>query len=98
MGRRTDAPSLFVFLCRSRRVDHPVGRLTRDKSRPVCASSVHSMSSSEGLEDIVAATSSITLIDGIKGRLLYRGYDISDLAQYSSYEETYNLLWDGRLP
>jgi citrate synthase len=54
--------------------------------------------SSEGLEDVVATTSSITLIDGTKGRLLYRGYDINDLVQYSSYEETAFLLWNGRLP
>ncbi len=53
---------------------------------------------SAGLEDIVATTSSITLIDGVKGRLLYRGYDIADLVQNSSYEETAYLLWNGRLP
>jgi citrate synthase len=53
---------------------------------------------SAGLEDVVATTSSITLIDGVKGRLLYRGYDIDDLVQNSSYEETAYLLWNGQLP
>ncbi len=53
---------------------------------------------STGLEDVVATTSSITFIDGVNGRLLYRGYDINDLAKNSTYEETAYLLWNGRLP
>jgi citrate synthase len=52
----------------------------------------------EGLEEIVAATSSICFIDGRQGRLLYRGYDILELAEYSTFEETVLLLWNGALP
>lgn len=52
----------------------------------------------EGLEDIVAAESSICYIDGEKGVLSYRGYDIHDLADHSSFEEVCFLLWEGRLP
>ncbi|MDA4128571.1 MAG: citrate/2-methylcitrate synthase [Thaumarchaeota archaeon] len=52
----------------------------------------------KGLEDVVAGTSSITFIDGVNGRLLYRGFDISDLTRHSTYEETSFLLWNGRLP
>src|SRR5690348_11591949 len=52
----------------------------------------------KGLEDVVAATSSICFIDGVKGRLLYRGYDIRDLVEQSSYEEVAYLLWKSRLP
>jgi citrate synthase len=51
-----------------------------------------------GLEDVVAGTSAICLVDGIEGRLLYRGYDIRDLAENSSFAETSYLLWYGRLP
>ncbi len=51
----------------------------------------------EGLEDIVAGTSSICFIDGIQGRLVYRGYDIKDLVN-GSFEETLFLLWRGKLP
>ena len=47
---------------------------------------------SRGLEDVVASTSSITFIDGARGRLLYRGYDINDLAKNSNYEEVAFLL------
>lgn len=51
-----------------------------------------------GLEDVVAGTSSVCLVDGIEGRLLYRGYDIRDLAEHSSFAETAYLLWYGKLP
>ena len=49
----------------------------------------------EGLEDIVAGTSSICFIDGKLGRLVYRGYDIKDLVK-GSFEETIFLLWKGK--
>ncbi len=52
----------------------------------------------KGLEDVVAGQSSICFIDGEEGRLLYRGYDIEDLAANSSYEETAFLLWNNHLP
>jgi citrate synthase len=55
-------------------------------------------SQAKGLEDVVAGQSSICFIDGQEGRLLYRGYDIEDLAERSSYEETTYLLWHGHLP
>jgi citrate synthase len=51
-----------------------------------------------GLEDVVANQSDICFIDGKEGRLVYRGYDIVDLAAHSPYEEVAFLLWEGRLP
>jgi citrate synthase len=51
-----------------------------------------------GLEDIVAGSSSICDVDGLKGRLIYQGYDIHDLAEHSTFEEVIYLLWYGRLP
>jgi citrate synthase len=51
-----------------------------------------------GLEDIVVATSSICYLDGERGVLAYRGYDIHDLAQHATFEEVCYLLWHGRLP
>jgi citrate synthase len=50
-----------------------------------------------GLEDVVAATSSICFLDGNRGVLAYYGYDIHDLAK-GTFEETCYLLWHGRLP
>jgi 2-methylcitrate synthase len=51
-----------------------------------------------GLEDVVAATSAICDIIGPEGKLTYRGIDIHDLANHSSFEETTYLLWFGTLP
>lgn len=51
-----------------------------------------------GLEGVVAATSAICFIDGKEGRLLYRGYDIADLAEKATFEEVCYLLWHGDLP
>jgi citrate synthase len=51
-----------------------------------------------GLEDVVVSTSDICFIDGDKGRLLYRGYDVDDLVAHSTFEETTYLLWYGALP
>src|SRR3954447_13831364 len=50
-----------------------------------------------GLEDVVAATSSICYLDGQRGVLAYYGYDIHDLVR-ASFEECCYLLWQGRLP
>jgi citrate synthase len=61
-------------------------------------SSVTSTHASKGLEGIVATTSSICYIDGEQGVLAYRGYDIHDLADHSTFEEVCYLLWYGRLP
>ena len=52
----------------------------------------------EGLEDVVAADSAICYIDGERGILSYRGIDIHDLAENSTFEEVCFLLWEGRLP
>src|SRR5437773_5412608 len=51
-----------------------------------------------GLEDIVVSTSDICFIDGREGRLVYRGYDVNDLVEHSSFEEVIFLLWHGGLP
>jgi citrate synthase len=52
----------------------------------------------KGLEGVIAASTAISRIDGINGRLFYRGIDIDDLATNSTFEETTALLWYGRLP
>ncbi len=51
-----------------------------------------------GLEDMIATDSSICFIDGIRTRLIYRGYSISDLANQSTFEEIIYLLFYKRLP
>jgi 2-methylcitrate synthase len=52
----------------------------------------------KGLEGIVATTSRICYIDGDRGILAYRGIDIHELADHSTFEEVCYLLWFGKLP
>ena len=52
----------------------------------------------KGLEGVVAANSGICWIDGEAGVLSYRGIDIHELAEHSTFEETTYLLWNGLLP
>jgi len=54
--------------------------------------------SKAGLEGVVAVQSTICFIDGIAGRLVYRGYEIGDLVEHATFEEVAILLWDGELP
>jgi len=51
-----------------------------------------------GLRGIEVADTKISDIDGERGRLIYRGYDILDLTKYSNFEETAYLLLHDSLP
>jgi len=52
----------------------------------------------KGLQDVVAAETRISDIDGKLGKLWYAGYSIDDLAANSTFEEITYLLQNGRLP
>lgn len=52
----------------------------------------------KGLEGIIAAKTKIGFVDGQGGRLVYRGININELAEYSNYDETAYLLLYGTLP
>lgn len=51
-----------------------------------------------GLEDVMAGESAISFVDGIEGELIYRGYNVHDLATSCTFEEIVYLLWNGELP
>jgi citrate synthase len=51
-----------------------------------------------GLDGINIDTSRICHIDGQRGELIYRGYDIRELANKASFEEVIYLLWNEDLP
>ncbi|MEO8168710.1 MAG: citrate synthase/methylcitrate synthase [bacterium] len=59
---------------------------------------VGQQSYSKGLEDVPVCESKIGYVDGEKGWLVYRGFEIADLVQYSSFEETSYLTLYGKLP
>lgn len=68
--------------------DHDVKELTTDDA-PIKA---------RGLEGVIALESALSDIDGEKGQLIYRGYDINDLAEGACFEEVVYLLANGELP
>ncbi|MHA1110229.1 MAG: citrate/2-methylcitrate synthase [Promethearchaeota archaeon] len=52
----------------------------------------------KGLVGVYVDDSKITKIDGINGKLIYRGYFLEDLVENSTFEEVAYLLIYGRLP
>lgn len=52
----------------------------------------------KGLRGVLVAESEMSYIDGDAGKLIYRGYDIEELAQEATYEEILYMLWESRLP
>ena len=52
----------------------------------------------KGLKDVYLDKTESSFIDGQEGKLLYRGYNIHDLAEKSTFEEVVYLLLYGSLP
>jgi citrate synthase len=57
---------------------------------------VQATAAGKGLEGVVATTSAVSSIIG--STLTYRGIDIDELAEYSTFAEVVYLLWNGELP
>lgn len=51
-----------------------------------------------GLEGVVAAATALSKVEGNAGNLIYRGYNIHQLAQHVTFEEVAFLFWYGYLP
>jgi citrate synthase len=51
-----------------------------------------------GLEGVIVTKTAISRIDGEKGKLIYRGYDVTEFAGKLSFEEVTYLLWYGKTP
>ena len=51
-----------------------------------------------GLREVYIDRTTSSFIDGDEGKLLYRGYNIHELAQNSTFEETAFLVMNGHLP
>jgi citrate synthase len=50
---------------------------------------------SDGLEDVVAAATVLSEVDGQAGRLIIRGLSLDELAGRTAFEDLVHLLWDG---
>ncbi|MEZ5346655.1 MAG: citrate synthase [Pyrinomonadaceae bacterium] len=57
-----------------------------------------SSTAAAGLRGVVAAQTKMGKVNGEEGILIYQGYDVHDLAEHSTFEETVYLLWNGNLP
>jgi citrate synthase len=53
---------------------------------------------SPGLENVYIKYTELTYIDGVKGIMRYRGYDINELAEKSSFEKVSYMMLFGDLP
>jgi citrate synthase len=51
-----------------------------------------------GLEGVVAATTRLSAVDGERGELVIAGFQVGELAEHATFEETTWLLWHGELP
>jgi len=57
------------------------------------------MSSTQaGLEGVVVAETELSDVDGDRGQLIVRGYEIEDLVGRVSFDDVCALLWSGQLP
>jgi citrate synthase len=52
----------------------------------------------DGLDGIVAAATRLSHVDGEQGELIIGGFQIAELAERATFEETTWLLWHGDLP
>ena len=52
----------------------------------------------QGLDGVVAATTRLSHVDGERGELVIQGFQVSELAEHATFEETTWLLWRGDLP
>src|SRR5207247_4802485 len=67
------------------------------KSASNMATETKQLSYSPGLAGVIAGETAICWVDPNAG-LMYRGYDIHEMAQKASYEEVAYLLLNGELP
>ena len=80
-------------------------RLLRPRRRPAARTTrlapmtnVDERAFSPGLQGVVAGETTIALVDGEAGRLLYRGYPIGELVREGTYAQVAELLWTGTWP
>jgi citrate synthase len=71
------------------------GATATTPARAPADASTDDRSYSPGLEGVIAGETSLSKVDGAKGRLIYRGYRIGDLVEHGTYPAVANLLWTG---
>src|ERR1700736_20151 len=71
---------------------------SRESEKIMSATATQYPNYSPGLEGVIAGISTISDINSDKSSLEYRGYDVHDLAEQGSFEQTAYLLLHGKLP
>ncbi|MEM7337666.1 MAG: citrate/2-methylcitrate synthase [Actinomycetota bacterium] len=89
--RLTTVDAIEMFLAGAKPLDEPDG--PADDAPPPERVAVR-----RGLADVYVDTSSVTAIDGSRGSLRIRGYDIDDLVAHGSFEEALHLVLSGERP
>ena len=69
-----------------------------DRLKEIKMSDTEKPAPAKGLEGVVAATTKLSSVRGLDGELIYRGYNINELAGNATYEEVVHLLHRGKLP
>jgi len=70
----------------------------RDRLKEFRMSNTEKPATAKGLEGVVAPTTKHSTVRGLEGELIYRGYNINELAGNATYEEVVHLLHRGKLP
>jgi citrate synthase len=65
---------------------------------PILSVKQRSAAMSNGLEDVIAAETVLSDVDGLAGRLVIRGLPLAAIAGRMGYEDVLGLLWDGFFP
>ncbi|MEN9824342.1 MAG: hypothetical protein RI953_87 [Pseudomonadota bacterium] len=74
------------------------GRVVKKGVRVVQEPLSQNQSVRRGMDDLIVDTTSVSWVDGQRGRLYYRGFRVEDLARNASFEEVAYLLLCGQLP
>src|SRR5690348_16718414 len=59
------------------------------------AANAKEASMASGLDDVIAAETALSDVDGLAGKLIVRGYSLDELAGRTSFEEIVGLLFEG---
>jgi len=90
--------TLKIQICGPNLDSFPVVPARHDKIDKIQNTVSRPAVTTKGLEGVVALESEISLVDGMVGELVYRGYKIHDLAEHTTFKEVAYLLWNGYLP
>jgi citrate synthase len=79
-------------------LDEHLGENSERRPAPALATPALATPVSRGLEGVVAAETAVGSVRGLEGFFHYRQYDAAELARKRSFEDVWQLMFDGALP